>query len=317
MSSTVSIVAYLLIGYAVFRWWPLFRDRPRRRGGRGGTYQGQQTSELTINRVGLAGGVLLAAGMAPLLATWVPAAVAAVGNPALLVEWAPLMVTAVVVGAGIELGYRGLARTSGVCPRLVHLPIAVLLPAVVLAATPLLGQAADLAQAKFGATATAAPVPAAAGPADAATCTGAGQITGEVVGFSGEALANATTLVAVGKEMGVPPAAHVVIVATGMQESSLRNDAVGDNDTAFGVLQQRPVAGWGTRAEVTNVAHAARSFYTKLLAIPGWQDMPLWEAAQTVQRSAFPRAYDKWQDKAAAVVEAVTPLISCTPTGRT
>ena len=107
----------------------------------------------------------------------------------------------------------------------------------------------------------------------------------------------AGTVIGVGKGMNVPPRGWVVALATAMQESNLgtagMTQAV-DHDS-LGLFQQRPSAGWGTPAQVKDPAYASTQFYTHLLAIPGWQQMPVTEAAQTVQRSAFPSAYAKWQ----------------------
>src|SRR5699024_4150294 len=73
----------------------------------------------------------------------------------------------------------------------------------------------------------------------------------------------------------------------------------GDRDS-LGLFQQRPSAGWGTPEEITTPEYAARAFYggptspttnAGLLSVDGWHQMPLWEAAQAVQRSAYPMAY--------------------------
>ena len=48
-------------------------------------------------------------------------------------------------------------------------------------------------------------------------------------------------------------------------------------------------------------ATAIGLFYDKLLEVPGWQGMPVTRAAQTVQRSAFPSAYERWEPLARAL----------------
>ncbi|MCX6464007.1 MAG: hypothetical protein NTW05_10510 [Pseudonocardiales bacterium] len=53
--------------------------------------------------------------------------------------------------------------------------------------------------------------------------------------------------------------------------------------------------------------YAATQFFQRLLAVPSWTEMPLWQAAQTVQRSAFPLAYAKWEQEAADILAAVGP----------
>lgn len=128
---------------------------------------------------------------------------------------------------------------------------------------------------------------------------------GAAAGLGPDQLANAATIVAVGREMGVSDRGLVVGVATAMQESTLRNLDHGDRDS-LGLFQQRPSQGWGTPAQVTDPRYAARKFYDGLLKIPGWDRMPVTVAAQAVQRSGFPSAYAKWENAAAQVVAATT-----------
>ncbi|HEY6796544.1 MAG TPA: hypothetical protein VI248_17855, partial [Kineosporiaceae bacterium] len=99
--------------------------------------------------------------------------------------------------------------------------------------------------------------------------------------WDGEQRANAVTILAVGARLGVPPSGQVIALATAMQESSLRNLPSGDRDS-IGLFQQRPSAGWGTPAQLRDPAYAAERFYRALLAVPGWQSMPLTDAAQAV-----------------------------------
>ena len=117
--------------------------------------------------------------------------------------------------------------------------------------------------------------------------------------LTAEQVANARTLIAVGKSLHVPPRGWVIAIATALQESGLRNLHYGDRDS-LGLMQQRPSAGWGTPQQVETPSYAARAFYggpgsptrnSGLLSVAGWEHMPLWEAAQSVQRSAFPFAY--------------------------
>ncbi len=156
-----------------------------------------------------------------------------------------------------------------------------------------------------GVTATAAaPAPVSA-PASA--CAGEGG--GKVADFGPDQVANAATIVAVGREMGVPPRGHLIAVATAMQESTLRNLDHGDRDS-LGLFQQRPSQGWGSPSQVRDPRYAARKFYDYLLGLPGWEDWPVTVAAQRVQRSAYPDAYAKWERRAAQVIAATH--IACT-----
>jgi murein DD-endopeptidase MepM/ murein hydrolase activator NlpD len=127
--------------------------------------------------------------------------------------------------------------------------------------------------------------------------------------WSAEQVAVAATVVETGRSMDVPPRGWVVAVATAMQESSLRNIPDGDRDS-IGILQQRPSMGWGTPEELSDPAYQARNFYTRLLRIDGWEAMRVTDAAQTVQRSATPEAYQRWELDAEAVVASVTGVSS-------
>jgi murein DD-endopeptidase MepM/ murein hydrolase activator NlpD len=137
-----------------------------------------------------------------------------------------------------------------------------------------------------------------------------------------EQVSNARTIIAVGKSLGVPPRGWVVAIATALQESGLRSLDYGDRDSV-GLMQQRPSMGWGTAAQVEDPAYAARAFFggptsptsnLGLLSVPGWQRMPLWQAAQTVQRSAFPMAYADHEPLATEIVHRLTGTTAgCAP----
>lgn len=120
--------------------------------------------------------------------------------------------------------------------------------------------------------------------------------------LSQEQLTNAMTIVQVGVDLGISRRGYVIAVATALQESTLRNLHYGDRDSV-GLFQQRPSAGWGTVAELTDPPTAARKFYEALVEVDGWQNMPLTTAAQLVQRSGFPFAYAKWESLAQTLVD--------------
>lgn len=126
----------------------------------------------------------------------------------------------------------------------------------------------------------------------------------KIDGYSPDQLANAATIVAVGKQMNVPAQGHVIAIATALQESGLRNLNYGDRDS-LGLFQQRPSQGWGEPSQLTDPAFAAAQFYRGLLNVPAWQQLRLTDAAQAVQRSAFPEAYAKHQTAAIALTAAV------------
>jgi hypothetical protein len=119
--------------------------------------------------------------------------------------------------------------------------------------------------------------------------------------LSEEQRRNAATIIGVAQRKGAPPRASLVALATAMQESTLRNLDYGDRDS-LGLFQQRPSQGWGTPAQVTDPVYSTTAFLDRLLAVPGWERLPVTVAAQTVQRSAFPDAYAKWEGLAADLV---------------
>ena len=131
-------------------------------------------------------------------------------------------------------------------------------------------------------------------------------LSGPVVDLDAEQAAATRTIVAVGQQRGVPSRGLVVALMTAMQESGLRNLDYGDRDS-LGVFQQRPSMGWGSPEQVRDPAYAAAAFFggpasptgnPGLLDVAGWEAMPLTQAAQAVQRSAFPDAYAKWESAA-------------------
>ena len=124
------------------------------------------------------------------------------------------------------------------------------------------------------------------------------------VSLAPEQMANAATIAATGVIMGIPDRGIVIALATAMQESELYNLPYGDRDS-LGLFQQRPSQGWGTPEQVQDPRYAASAFYYHLLRVPGWEHMRLTDAAQAVQRSAFPEAYQKWEPNAQVLGEAL------------
>jgi len=119
------------------------------------------------------------------------------------------------------------------------------------------------------------------------------------VKLSREQLQNAQTILAVGRQMGANERDLVISLMTAFQESRLENLNYGDRDS-LGLFQQR--AGWGTASQRMNPRYAATKFFENLLRIRNRGGMRLTEAAQAVQRSAFPNAYAKWEELARAVL---------------
>jgi len=107
-------------------------------------------------------------------------------------------------------------------------------------------------------------------------------------------LGNAEVIYDVSAALGMPQGAAVIAEATALQESSLI-DLPGGTSNSLGLFQQRPSQGWGTPSQIMQPVYAATRFYEALGAVPGWQTLPLADAAQAVQRSADPGAYAKWE----------------------
>src|SRR6478672_111582 len=129
-------------------------------------------------------------------------------------------------------------------------------------------------------------------------------IPGSTMTLRPDQAANAATIADVARARGLPQRAVVIALATAQQESGLRNLPYGDRDS-LGLFQQRPSQGWGTPAEVQDPMHAAGRFYDHLVRIPHWQSGELTVVAQAVQRSAFPRAYQRWEPMAQALTKAL------------
>lgn len=116
----------------------------------------------------------------------------------------------------------------------------------------------------------------------------------EPTGVSPEQMKNATAIAKAATDRGMSDKAISVALATSLQESNLKNINYGDRDS-LGLFQQRPSTGWGTPDQILNPEYSAGKFLDRLQEVPGWEHMPVTNAAQTVQRSAFPDAYAKWQ----------------------
>jgi cell wall-associated NlpC family hydrolase len=119
---------------------------------------------------------------------------------------------------------------------------------------------------------------------------------------------NAAIIWTTGHRLGVPARGQVIALATALQESSLRNLDHGDRDSR-GLFQQRPSQGWGSAEQIQDSEYAATAFYQALLEIPGWEELPLTDAAQAVQRSAYPDAYARWEPLATALHRALATLL--------
>ncbi|MFI6262094.1 hypothetical protein [Micromonospora sp. NPDC051006] len=125
------------------------------------------------------------------------------------------------------------------------------------------------------------------------------------IDLNDEQTKNVKAIIAATKKSGLDERAAVISIATSLQESKLENlGHLGDmNDhDSLGLFQQRPSSGWGTPEQITDPEYSTMAFQKGLKQVDGWQDMPLTEAAQTVQVSAYPDAYAQWEQQAADLV---------------
>jgi len=141
-----------------------------------------------------------------------------------------------------------------------------------------------------------------------------------VAGLNPKQMAHAVLIVQVGQEMDLSDRAMVIAMITAMQETDLRNfassrlphsldyphEAVGRDFDSVGLFQQRPSQGWGTVEQLMDPRYTITAFYKRLMRVPGWERMSMPDAAQAVQRSAYPDAYRRHLSRAEQVVDALT-----------
>jgi peptidoglycan DL-endopeptidase CwlO len=184
--------------------------------------------------------------------------------------------------------------TGGTVALVVLLGLAVVLFGAALTPTPAAAQDQDC-QATLGPW----PTDGGDGAADAAHLSvESREIVGQIIG--------------IGKGRGLPPRAWQVAIQAGMTESGLRNLPYGDRDS-LGIFQMRPSMGWGTPAELQDIPYQINKFYDTLLTVPGWEELRPGDAAQRVERSAFPDRYHRWEAMAAHLVATLGEVTD--PTG--
>src|SRR5215469_7003576 len=115
----------------------------------------------------------------------------------------------------------------------------------------------------------------------------------------------AATIAGVAHQRRMPSRAVAVAYAAAMQESHLHNLDFGDRDSV-GVFQQRPSEGWGPASKLINPVYASTKFFQALAHVQGYRRLPVYKAAQAVQRSADGQAYAQYQLMAAKLTAAFT-----------
>jgi len=114
----------------------------------------------------------------------------------------------------------------------------------------------------------------------------------------------ASLMAAIAQQRGLSPRATTIAIATAFQESKIQNIDFGDRDS-LGLFQQRPSQGWGTPAQVMDPVYSIGAFYDGLVKVDGFETLEITDAAQQVQRSAFPGAYAQHEDDARALASAL------------
>lgn len=174
-----------------------------------------------------------------------------------------------------------------------------------------------------------------AGTALTVTTTG-----GDSLALNDKQLANAAKIITVGTQDGVSAAGLKVAIMTALQESKLQmlanstvpasldypHEGVGSDHDSVNMFQQRPSVPWGTVAQLMDPNYAIRAFFggpkgpnggspRGLLDVKGWDTMRPGEAAQEVQGSSFPDAYDQWEGAAETIINSMSGSIVCDGAG--
>ncbi|MBE1877083.1 hypothetical protein [Myceligenerans pegani] len=116
---------------------------------------------------------------------------------------------------------------------------------------------------------------------------------------------NAALIAQTAVRRGLPARAATIALATALQESKLVNITYGDRDS-LGLFQQRPSQGWGTEEEILDPVYSTNAFYDGLVQVDGYENMEITDAAQEVQRSAYPEAYARHEVRSRAWASSLT-----------
>ena len=103
----------------------------------------------------------------------------------------------------------------------------------------------------------------------------------------------AATIAGVAARHRLPKQAVTIALAAALQESKLHSLDYGDRDSV-GIFQQRPSQGWGPAADLEDPVYATTKFFAALTQVTGYAKLPVYQAAQDVQRSAAGSAYEHW-----------------------
>jgi murein DD-endopeptidase MepM/ murein hydrolase activator NlpD len=154
-------------------------------------------------------------------------------------------------------------------------------------------------------------------------------------------MGHAQTIVTVAAARGLDPYAATVALATAYQESRIQmlandgssprltaeeaavtatsltypHDGLGSDHDSVNTFQQRWIAGWGSVAQLMDPVYAAEAFYRRLEAVSDWRAIPLTQAAQVVQVSAYGSAYARWEPLARELTAMLWPAAQATAAG--
>ncbi|MDX6395252.1 MAG: hypothetical protein QOJ73_6315 [Streptosporangiaceae bacterium] len=115
----------------------------------------------------------------------------------------------------------------------------------------------------------------------------------------------AATIAGVAHKQSMPEDAVTIAYAAALQESKLHNLSYGDMDSV-GVFQQRPSEGWGSTRQLEDPVYATTQFFRALTGVHNYLKLPVYQAAQAVQRSADGTAYMQYQQMAAKLAGTFT-----------
>ncbi|MGO3089954.1 MAG: peptidoglycan DD-metalloendopeptidase family protein, partial [Galactobacter sp.] len=139
---------------------------------------------------------------------------------------------------------------------------------------------------------------------------------GEVFTPNAKQWKNIQTVLKTVDESGMGKRAAIITMETVLVESKGRNyanvnvpasmnlphEAVGEDHDSVGLFQQRPSMGWGEPKQLLDPVYATNKFLSTLAKVPNWENRRFGDAAQAVQISGVPDAYDKWESAATAIV---------------
>lgn len=135
--------------------------------------------------------------------------------------------------------------------------------------------------------------------------------------FDAQQMQNAKEIVNAGLRLGMSRDAIQIALMTAITESGIRrlananvadsllidNDGIGEDHDSTGPFQQRQ--SWGATADLMDPTTSAGKFFAELVKVDGWEYMDKGQAAQKVQKSAFPDAYDKYEEQAGQLLDRI------------